>query len=248
MGITVNAVEITDADVEAELPYHQDAANPVQAATQELILRQLLREEIARKGIDGDDIHQQIATLLAQEVRSPQAGTEEISNFYRNHPEYFRVGDLAEADHILFQVTPEVPLERLRAKAESILAEVRAAPEQFAEFARSYSNCPSGEVGGNLGQLQRGETVPEFEAALWRLQDGEIADYLIETRFGLHVIRLQRKVEGQQLPLEQVADKIAEYLAQQSQRRAMHQYLQILVGQAKIEGFELSGIDSPLVQ
>jgi peptidyl-prolyl cis-trans isomerase C len=65
-----------------------------------------------------------------------------------------------EASHILFQVTPNVPLDALRAKAEEVLQQVQAHPEQFKEMARTYSIAPR-LVGGNLGQLSKGQTVPE---------------------------------------------------------------------------------------
>ncbi|UUZ56078.1 peptidyl-prolyl cis-trans isomerase [Massilia sp. H-1] len=48
-------------------------------------------------------------------------------------------------------------------------------PERFAELAGAYSNCVSGKVGGSLGQLAKGQSVPEFDALLFRLAEGELA-------------------------------------------------------------------------
>ena len=79
------------------------------------------------------------------------------------------VGELIEADHILFQVTPGVNLDMLRAHAKVVLDELMADPSRFAEVAREQSNCPSAAVGGSLGQLGRGDTVPEFERAVFAL-------------------------------------------------------------------------------
>ena len=63
------------------------------------------------------------------------------------------------------------------------VAELQAQPERFAELAGQYSNCPSGAVGGSLGQLARGQCVPEFDELLFRLQPGELSGRLLETRF-----------------------------------------------------------------
>ena len=110
------------------------------------------------------------------------------------------------------------------------------------------SNCPSAENGGALRQMNHDETMPEFEAALWRIAPGTIADSLIETRYGLHIIRVNRRHEGQQLPFEQVQEGIAQALTAASRDAAWRQYVQVLLGRAKIEGIDLEGADTPLVQ
>ena len=80
------------------------------------------------------------------------------------------------------------------------------------------------------------------------LKEGELADRLLETRFGLHIVQVLRKIEGKPVPFEAVRSQIAENLARQSWQRAVHQYLQILVGRADIQGVTLEGADTPLVQ
>lgn len=250
MGISVNGVDITDQAIEQELPHHQDAGNPLKQSVHELVLRNVLLQEAARLGIgaagDGDDAR--IEALFAQEVRVPEADTAACELFYRNYPERFTNGAMVEARHILFQVTPEVPLELLRETGEAVLAELRAQPERFAELARQYSNCSSGAVGGSLGQLSAGQTVPEFDKLLFRLAPGELAGRLLETRFGLHIVQVLRRIDGELLPFEAVHAQIADRLKRAAWQRGLHQYLQVLVGRADIEGVTLEGADSPLVQ
>ena len=120
--------------------------------------------------------------------------------------------------------------------------------QRFAELAQQLSACPSAAQGGNLGQITRGQTVPEFETFLFNLEEGQICPVPVKTRFGYHVLRLDRRIEGRQLPFEAVRDKIADYLHQRVWRQAVSQYLQLLVGQAEIRGIELKGASSPLVQ
>ncbi len=248
MGITVNGVEITDRAIEAELPHHQRAQNPLKQSVNELVLRTVLLQEADRLDIAGEDDDTRIETLFTQEVRVPVANEEACRNFYRNRPEMFSSGEIVEARHILFQVTSTVSLEFLRTTAESILAELQEHPERFAELAKMYSNCPSGTVGGNLGQLTRGQTVPEFEGFVFRLAEGEMGSRLLETRFGLHIVQVMRRVEGKLAPYEAVREEIAENLTLAAWQRGVHQYMQILVGRAKIEGITLEGAESPLVQ
>ena len=129
------------------------------------------------------------------------------------------VGELIEADHILFQVTPGVNLDMLRAHARVVLDELMADPSRFAEVAREQSNCPSAAVGGSLGQLGRGDTVPEFERAVFALPAGGLLPQLLETRHGLHIVRVTRRIEGRMLAYEQVAQQIAHALSSVSGTR-----------------------------
>lgn len=262
MSISVNDVEITDEAVERELPHHASAPIPVKAAVSALVLREVLlqaargklameQDALEKSRIEGTDdlvADALIERLIEREVATPEPTEAECETYYRNNLDQFRNGDLVEASHILFQVTPNVPLDALRAKAEVILQIALAHPEQFAELARTYSNCPSSEQGGNLGQLSKGQVVPEFERVIFSLEAGQIAPKLIESRFGLHIVRVERRVEGRTLPFELVREKLTRFLAEQVRTRALRQYLKILIGQAKIEGVELEGAQTPMVQ
>lgn len=248
MGISVNGVEITDHSVEQELPHHQQAGNPLKEAVHELVLRTVLLQEADRLGIAGADGDARIEALFAQEVRVPEADDAACVTLYRKQAQRFTNGEMVEARHILFQVTPAVPLELLRETGNAVLAELHAHPERFAELAQEYSNCASGALGGNLGQLTRGQTVAEFDSLVFRLAPGELAARLLETRFGLHIVQVLRRVDGVLLPFDAVKSQIADNLSRQAWQRALHQYLQILVGRADIQGVTLEGTDSPLVQ
>jgi peptidyl-prolyl cis-trans isomerase C len=248
MGISVNGAEITDRAIEEEMPHHEKAENPLKQSVQELVLRTVLLQEADRLGIAGDDDDTRIEKMFEQEVRVPDADDAACETFYRNRPELFSSGEMVEARHILFQVTPTVSLELLRVTGESVLAELQGNQDKFADLAKMYSNCSSGAVGGSLGQLTRGQTVPEFEKFVFRLAEGELGSRLLETRFGLHIVQVLRRIEGKPMPFEAVRAEIAENLTLQAWQRAVHQYMQILVGQADIQGVTLEGVDSPLVQ
>ena len=259
MSISVNDVEITDEEVERELPHHANAPAPLKAALEALVLREVLLQAARNKLAAELEASQAeaadaliedalIERLIEMEVTSPVPSDKECETYYRKNLDQFRNGDLVEASHILFQVTPNVLLDALRAKAQEVLQQALAQPQQFAELARTYSNCTSAEVGGNLGQLTKGQTVPEFERVIFSLEQGQIAPRLVESRFGLHIVRVERRVEGHTLPFEMIREQLARHLTEQVRARALKQYLKILVGQANIQGIELGGAQSPLVQ
>jgi peptidyl-prolyl cis-trans isomerase C len=62
------------------------------------------------------------------------------------------------------------------------------------------------------------------------------------------VLRLDRRIEGRQLPFEMVQQRIADYLQAASWQRALAQYIRVLAGQAEIAGIDLGGTETPLVQ
>jgi peptidyl-prolyl cis-trans isomerase C len=70
----------------------------------------------------------------------------------------------------------------------------------------------------------------------------------VQSRYGVHVLRLDRRIEGRELPFEAVAETIADQLQETSWRRAVAQYIRVLAGQAQIEGIALDAAETPLVQ
>lgn len=243
MPVTINGVELTDADMEQELPLHADAPNPMRAATTALVLRRVLRDEAARQGLDLASEDDAIGVLLERHAPAPEADEAACRRYYQANPQRFVVGELIEADHILFQVTPGVNLDLLRAHAGAVLADLLADPSGFAEVARRQSNCPSAAVGGNLGQLGRGDTVPEFEKAVFSLPAGGLLPQVLETRHGLHIVRVTRRIEGRLLPFEQVRESIASALAAASRDTAWRQYARLLVDRADVRGIDLGGAE-----
>lgn len=247
MPVTINGVELTDADMEQELPLHADAPNPMRAATTALVLRRVLRDEAARQGLDLASEDDAIGVLLERHAPAPEADEAACRRYYQANPQRFIVGELIEADHILFQVTPGVNLDMLRAHAGAVLADLLADPSGFAEVARRQSNCPSATVGGNLGQLGRGDTVPEFEKAVFAVPAGGLLPQVLETRHGLHIVRVTRRIEGRLLPFEQVRESIASALAAASRDTAWRQYARLLVERADVRGIDLGAAEDDRV-
>src|SRR5699024_2698462 len=157
-------------------------------------------------------------------------------------------GELVHARHILFQVTPGTPVAAVRSVAEAMLMELRANPELFEERARDKSNCPSAAEGGQLGQLQRGSTVPEFEKAIFEGETIGVLPGLVQTRHGFHIVAVDERIAGEQLPFEAVAEQIADELRGASEERALSQYVRVLAGDAELDGVDLDAAASPLVQ
>lgn len=260
--VTVNDVVVASADIAREVQNHAGASakEAWQDATRALVIRELLLQQARSQQLkpepnsaDGareTDEEALIRTLLATEVQTPKADETTCRRYYQANLSRFRSQDVFEPLHILFKVRRDDTgaFAMAIARARLALAEVQATPECFEHVARSMSDCPSAKDGGRLGQVVRGETTPEFEEALLSLDPGQICPEPVQTRYGVHVVKLERKVAGQVLPFEQVHDRIAAYLEESSWRRALAQYVALLAGQAEITGFDMPRAASPLVQ
>jgi peptidyl-prolyl cis-trans isomerase C len=225
-----------------------------EGASAELVAaRELLRQRAVAVGLlaphaGGEEVGTAIELLLAREVATPTPTEAECRRYYEQHPREFESGDLVHARHILFQVTPQVNVPQMRARAEQALNELLREPDRFAAMAAELSNCPSSQHGGNLGQIVRGDTVPEFEKALFRLGAIGLLPELVKTRYGFHIVSIDRHIPGTRLPFDSVHSDISELLRSSVEERALHQYVKVLAGPANIVGVDLNATNIPLVQ
>lgn len=259
VNVSVNGVSIARDEIVREMQHHP-AGKPIaawQQAARALVIRELLLQEARRIGLapepvsDSDgrretDEEALIRGLVDHEVTVPEPDDETCRRYYARHQAQFRSPDIYEASHILFAALPsdKEAYAQARADAENILAALNERPESFATLAQAYSRCPSAAQGGNLGQITGGQTTPEFEKALIALAPGQLCEAPVATRYGFHVIKLERKIDGRLVPYEATAERIADYLRDSVRRRADAQYIARLVSMARIEGVELAGADA----
>ena len=261
--VKVDGTPIPRAAIAREIQNHP-AAKPVDAwltAARALVVRRLLLDEARRlailpspltddEGRRETDEEAQIRTLVEQEVATPKASEAECRRYYEAHRTRFRTADLYEVRHILLAAAPSDDAARRSARgvAADIIAALAVDPAAFAALAAAHSACPSGRTGGSLGQIGPGQTVPEFEAALAAIDEGAIVPAPVESRYGLHVVAVDRRIAGRDLPFELVRDRIAGWLDEKVRRTAIRQYIGLLAGRARIEGIELAACSSPLAQ
>lgn len=137
--------------------------------------------------------------LLVQRLKEKrdfevQISRREVEEFYRTYRDSLpEVKKAARISHILMSVQPNLEAaEQARKRAEDLLARLRKG-EDFATLARNYSEDPgSAKNGGDLGTLERGDLVREFEEVAFSLEPGEISG-VVRTQFGFHIIQLISK-------------------------------------------------------
>lgn len=163
----------------------------------------------------------QVRYLLADtaRLRSQIVPTDaEIRQFYESKKEELKTADAARVLHILVKVdpaaTPDVDAAA-RAKAEGLVKQLRAGAD-FATLARQNSDDPSSSGnGGDMGFVERGQTVEPFEKAIFSIPANTISDPIRTPEYGYHIVKVTERRPAGYRPFEEVKGQLASQLADQ---------------------------------
>jgi peptidyl-prolyl cis-trans isomerase C len=254
--VLVNGVEITPEAIAEEIQHHPapDAETAWIEAARALAVRELLLQEAHRRGIEAEPLADEagrmeaeddaiVRALLEEDVCPSLPGEAECRRYYDANLDRFRTPELFEAAHILIEVrgSDEEAWRSARDRARAIIAEIGDDPTAFAAAARAYSGCASSRQDGSLGQIRRGELVSEVQSGLEHLAAGATAREPIRSRFGWHILRLHRRMEGRTLSFEMARQRIADMLEARSWSLEAARYVARLAGQNRIEGIRIDG-------
>jgi len=157
--------------------------------------------------------------LMSQVVRfqmgnKVKVSDQEVANYYKSHEKDYWLPPKVHARHILFINTPEtseVDKKLKESQARQVLKELKAGGD-FIELAKKYSEDVSASTGGDIGIIEKGKMVPEFEKVVFQLKPGEISD-LVQSRYGYHIVKVEEQIPGKPKPLDdQLKEAIKEKL------------------------------------
>ncbi len=248
--IRVNDTHIDESLIMKEMQYHvadsQEEAK--HKACESLIVTEVLQQRAETLGFGGS-IDTFIDQVFEQELDAPEASEEVCRRYYENNLDKFRSSPLVQGRHILLAAPADDAKQRSESldQAKVLIEQLQGNPEDFSQLAEKFSRCPSGKTGGSLGQIGKGQTVPEFERKLFACEPG-LADAPIESRYGVHVVWLDHIIPGEQLPYEAVSKNVAEYLNDRLRFKSIAHYIQSLVNEAEIKGFDMPQSETPLMQ
>ncbi len=145
-----------------------------------------------------DEIRKQLLTerLSQQKFAAMKVSSKEVQDFFKQYKDSIPpVPPQFEIYHIVKNVEPSPEAKDKTLALAKKIRDSLVAGGDFATFARRYSNDPgSAASGGDLGFVERGKFIAEFEKTAYALQIGEISQP-VETPFGFHVIQLLDKRE-----------------------------------------------------
>jgi len=140
----------------------------------------------------------------------------DIKAYYDNHQDQYKQPTTVDARHILLKLPKEASGELVAEKREKAreIMELAKSGKDFAELARTHSEGPSKDRGGDIGTFSKEDMVKPFADKAFSMQPGEISEP-VRTQFGWHIIKVEKKTEASTKSLSAVEDKIRETLALQ---------------------------------
>ena len=201
-----------------------------------------MEEALKSSGITQEKLNEEVAlglrltkTIEAQQKDKKAPADKEIKDYYDSNKKQFEVPETVHARHILVK-TEEKDDKKTKdekmAKAENIRKQLTGGAD-FAKIAKTSSDCPSKEKGGDLGTVQRGQMVKPFEEAAFK-QEVKAIGPIVETPFGYHIIQVLEHSQSQTKPLDEVKVAIADTIKQQRMQEEAERYLAELKAKAKI--------------
>ncbi|MET4898575.1 peptidylprolyl isomerase [Sphingomonadaceae bacterium jetA1] len=254
-AIVVHGVEIPERLIASEAQHHpgQSIGAARRAAGEALATKALLLHRARELGLDAaPELDAQgceeteeaalVRAVIEAEVEIAVPTEAECRRVYDAQPERFRAPMLYEAAHILIEPgsTDDAGWRDAEAAAQALAASLAAGEIAFAEAARDYSSCPSAAVGGSLGQMRCGDLVAEVEAPLLALSPGTMAPAPVRSRFGWHILKLERRIDAGILPFEIAEPRIRLHLESRAWLAAGARYVAGLAEAATARGIAIT--------
>lgn len=170
---------------------------------------------------DSGDLSEKlmIEKYLSQLTQNVTVEEEEIRRYYELHKSEFFLPERIQVSQILLQT---------EAEAIDIWEKVKSATEEeFRAAARTKSIGPEAAHGGEMGIFQKGQLPQEMETVIFSLTEGEVSP-VVESSYGFHIFRLDRKFESEWLSLEEASPSIRRILLDVKTKQAIQLHLRSL--------------------
>jgi len=239
--------------VDAELKYQdarsknlQISSDKLQAAVNKLSERfknkEKFDEAIKSAGFTRDIFEHFVerpllaAIVTTKEVDDKVTITDDtVKKHYESNKSRYNKPKAYRASHILFKINPSLSIEdkkKVRTRAEGVLKKIKDGAD-FADVAAKESDDMSFIKGGDLGYFHSGQILEELEKPLDSMKVGEMSG-LIESLFGLHLIKLTDMQPPRLLPFEEIKNKIKAELISSEKKRLAEEWNSIITKKAVI--------------
>jgi len=227
-------VAVPDGDIDGRIKQIQGQFPNEQAFTKALTDQHVTMQQLK------DDQRQQmvVAKVIETQVNAKINITpKDVEDFYAKNPDKFQQPESAHAQHILITV-PQGADAATKAKAKNeasaILKQIRGGAD-FATLAKAKSQDPgSAQAGGDLGFFPKGQMVPQFDEAVFKLKPGEVSQ-VVESPYGFHIIKALEFRPKRTVPLDEARAQVTQYLKEQQANAKTVAYIDQLKAKSKIE-------------
>lgn len=207
-----------------------------------------LEKKVEESGLDYQDFKDNIRKqLLQQEVVRREVGSKiifdhaEVLKYYQDHKEQFVLPETVELRELFINTEgkSDAEMPALRKKADDLLTRIKAG-DDFAELAKRFSDGTTAKDGGDLGSYQRGQLAANIEAAVFKLNRGQVSEVL-PTKTGFLILQVREHYAAGLQPEEKVESQIESSLYEEKIKPALRDYLRTLREDSYVElkpGFE----------
>lgn len=244
---TVNGIPITKTRIDALISVYRTKTGQKEVSSEVklTLLKNAIRHDLillqdAVKRLRNDDriarkVKEYENSLIIARFLEDQVGShltvseEEIRKYYKDNLNEFSSPPMVQARHVLL---------RTHEQALKVVQRLRNG-EDFAQLARDCSiDLPMALEGGSMGTIQKGKSFPEIEKVLFVLKEGEVSDDIVKTKFGYHVLTVDKIIPVNFKPLEEVRDQINKTILRQKEAKAFDEMAAKLEKDADIKIFE----------
>ena len=250
------SIKVTDKDID----------EAIKEIIDKLGSKEALDEALKQNGITTAQFRKDLKTevkmkKLAQSLGSSDVSDAEAKKFYDTNKDKFKMPERVRASHILISANPEEITEIVKsepnnaklddaaikakvnaeiksreAKAQTLLAEVKKNPKDFAKLAKENSEDPgSAKQGGDLGFFAAADMVPEFSKAAFSMKPNTISDKPVKTQYGYHIIMVTDRAAASTEKFDKVKDNIKAYISNQKQVELVDNLVESLKKTAEIK-------------
>jgi peptidyl-prolyl cis-trans isomerase C len=231
--VKARSITVPDAEVDANLA-EMKKQFPNEAEFQKALTARGMTPDKLRSDAKVDmAINKLMETAVAN---LPEATDAQVREFYDKNPDKFKQDEAVRASHILIPVDQKADAatkKTARDKAEALAKQAKGG-QDFAKLARENSSDGSAANGGDLNFMSRGQTVANFDKALFSMEPGQISD-VVETEFGFHIIKVTEKKAASTVPFEQVSPRIRDFLTEQNKQAKAQAFIEDLKKKSKVE-------------
>lgn len=195
-------------------------------------LKQALEQEGRTLNELKEDYRQQIVTekIMSLELQPRIKYPEdlELETYYNNHKKDMYEPEKISVSHILIRDNPNATLEarsKLKGKAQTVLS-LALKGDNFSKLAEKYSEDEaSAKIGGDIGDVGRGEWLPEIDDVIFKLAKGNIASTLLQSRWGWHIVKVTGKKPKRLVPFSDMKARIANYLIKEKMQSEFDKWI-----------------------
>ena len=241
-----------------------DIREEMKSIIDKVVSKEELNRILKQRGVSNKEFSEDLKTQirikkLVESIEKINITDAEAEKFYRSNIDQFKHTEQVRASHILISADllqlireyksknknisaadlnkkVDEKMEEQRVKAEKVLAEVKANPDNFEQLAEKYSDDKvSAERGGELGFFARETMVKEFSDAAFSMKPTTLSDKIVQSNYGYHIIKVTDRIEAGTTPFVKVKEEIKYYLATKEQMKVLKNLTDGLMKTAKIE-------------